>query len=139
MTSTVAAPRAAVLAPLRDWLRDQGTLAGERVYAHGLPAEPTLPAVSLTKIGLSPDGTVTERTLVQADCWHNRGQAALAEQLAAEVKTALEQAVPGTQLGSSTVRLMGADIEAEAALPDPDDGTPRYVLTALVTTKVVPA
>lgn len=135
--STVAAPRAAVLAPLRDWLRTKSTAAGTRVYAHGLPQSPTFPAVSLTKVGLSPDGTVTERTLVQADCWAAQGQAAAAEALAAEVKTALEQAVPGTQLGSSTVRLMGASIEGEAALPEPGDGTPRYVVTALVTTKVV--
>jgi hypothetical protein len=45
--------------------------------------------------------------------------------------------VPGTPLGDSNVRLLGASIEAEAALPDPDDGDPRYVVTALVTTKVV--
>jgi hypothetical protein len=125
-----------MLAPLRDWMRTQGTLAGARVYAHGLPASPTLPAVSLTKVGLVTDGTVTERTMVQADCWADRGQAAAAEQLAAEVKTALEQVTPSTLLGTSTVRIMGATIEAEVALPDPDDGTPRYSVTAIVVTKV---
>lgn len=135
--STVAAPRAAVLAPLRDWMRDEDTDAGARVYAHGLPATPTFPAVSLTKVGLTSDGTVTEQTLIQADCWAARGQAAAAETLAAQVKTALEQVVPSTQLGDSTVYLMGAQIEGEVALPDVD-GTPRYVVTALVTTKVVP-
>lgn len=136
--STITAPRAAVLAPLRDWMRGQSTSAGSRVYAHGLPAEPAFPAVSLTKVGLTSGG-VLEHTLIQADCWAAKGQAAAAEALAAEVKTALEQAVPGSQLGSSTVRLMGASIEAEAALPDPTDGTPRYVVTALVMTKVIPA
>lgn len=134
--STVAAPRAAVLAPLRDWLRTKSTAAGARVYAHGLPAEPTLPAVSLTKVGTSADGTVTERTLIQADCWAARGQAAAAEALAAQVKTAFEQVVPGTQCGTSTVYLMGAQIEGEVALPDPDDATPRYSVTILVVTKV---
>lgn len=133
--STIAAPRAAVLAPLRDWLRTKGTDAGARVYAHGLPAEPTFPAVSLTKVGLTADGTVTERTLIQADCWAARGQAAAAETLAAQVKTALEQVTPGTQLGDSDVYLMRAQIEGEVALPDVD-GTPRYVVTALVVTKV---
>jgi hypothetical protein len=132
--STVAAPRTAVLGPLRDWMRTTGTTAAARIYAHGLPATPTFPCVSLTKVGLSPDGTATERTLIQADCWAAKGQAAAAEALAAEIKTVLEQAAPGTAMG--TVRLMGASIEAEAALPDPDDGTPRYAVTALVTTKV---
>lgn len=136
--STVTAPRAAVLGPLRDWLRTTGTTAAGRVYAHGLPQSPTFPCVGLTKVGLTTGGA-TEQTLVQADCWAARGQGAAAETLAAEVKTALEQVVPGTQLGSSAVRLMGASIEAEAALPDPDDGTARYVVTATVTTKVVPA
>lgn len=135
--STVAAPRAAVVAPLRDWLRDEDTAAGARVWAHGLPASPTFPAVALYKVGLTPDGTTTEQTLIQADCWADRGQAADAEALAAEVKTAFEQVVPGTQLGTSTVRILGASIEGEVALPDPDDGTPRYSVTALVTTKVV--
>lgn len=137
--STIAAPRAAMLAPLRDWLRTTSTAAGSRVYAHGLPDNPTFPCVALYKIGRNTDGTVTEQTMVQADCWAAKGQGAAAEVLAAEVKTALEQVVPGTQLGTSTVRLLGASIEAEVALPDPDDGTPRYVVTALVMTKVVAA
>ena len=67
--STIAGPRAAVLAPLRDWARTLGTAAGSRVYAHGLPQAPTFPCVSLTKVGLVPDGTVTEQTLIQADCF----------------------------------------------------------------------
>jgi hypothetical protein len=117
-------------------MRGLSTSAGSRVYAHGLPQSPTFPAVSLSKVGLTPDGTVTEQTLIQADCWAARGQASDAEELAAEVKNALEQAVPGTLLGSSTVRIMGARIEGEVALPDPDDGTPRYVVTATVATKV---
>ncbi len=136
--STVAAPRAAVLAPLRDWLRTTSTAAGTRVYAHGLPASPTHPPVSHTKVGTSADGTVTERTHIQADWWAARGQAAAAEALAAQVKTAFEQAVPGTQMGASTVYLMGAQIEGEIALPDPDDATPRYVVSVLAVTKVVP-
>jgi hypothetical protein len=106
------------------------------VYAHGLPQSPTFPCVSFTKVGMVPDGTVTEQTLIQADCFAAKGQAAAAEQLAAEIKQALEQVTPGTQLGSSTVRIMGATIEGEVALPDPDDGTPRYVVTAIVATKV---
>lgn len=136
--STVAAPRAAVLGPLRDWLRGQTTDAGARVYAHGLPQHPTFPAVQITKVGLAADGTTTERTLIQLDCWTSVEQgAADAETLAAQIKTCLEQATPGTQLGTSNVRLLGAQIEAEAALPDPTDGTPRHVVTALVTTLVV--
>jgi hypothetical protein len=71
------------------------------------------------------------------NCWAAKGNAADAEELAAAVKTALEQVTPGAQLGTSSVRLLGASIEGEVALPDPDDGTPRYVVTALVTTKVV--
>jgi hypothetical protein len=118
-------------------MRTLSTSAGARVYAHGLPQSPTFPCVSLTKVGLTPDGTVTEQTMIQADCFAARGQAADAEELAAEVKNAFEQVVPGTQLGSSTVRLMGARIEGEVALPDPDDGTPRYVVTAIAATKVV--
>lgn len=145
--STVAGPRAAVVGPLRDWLRTvtgvtaltgtDATIGQESIYAAGLGSGHTFPAVVITKVGLTPDGTTTEQTLVQFDCWAARGNAAAAEALAAAVKTALEQVTPGTQLGSSTVRLMGANIEAEVALPDPDDGTPRYVVTALATTKVV--
>jgi hypothetical protein len=117
-------------------MRTQPTSAGGRVYASGVPQSPTFPCVSLTKVGLVTDGTVTEQSMVQADCWAAKGQAAAAETLAAEVKNVLEQATPGTQLGSSTVYLMGARIEGEVALPDPDDGTPRYVVTAIVATKV---
>lgn len=144
--STVAAPRAAVTGPVRDWLRDQTsvtTLCGTdpvlnepSIYAGGLASGHVLPAVTITKVGLSPDGTTTERHLLQFDCWAGRGQAATAEALAAAVKTAIEQVTPGTALGSS-VRLWGASIEAEVALPDPDDGAPRYVVTALLTTTVV--
>jgi hypothetical protein len=126
-----------MLAPLRDWLRTQGTLAGSRVWAHGLPADAALPSVVVTKVGLVTDNTVTEQTMVQVDCWAAKGDARIAEQLAAEVKNALLQAVPSTQLGSSTVRLMGASIEGEVALHDADDGTARYSVTAIVTTKVV--
>lgn len=145
--STITATRAAVLAPLRDWLRDQATvatlcgtdvgLAEPSIYAGGLGSGHVLPAVVLTKVGLTGLPSVTEQTLVQFDCWAAKGNAATAETLAAALKTALEQVTPGTQLGTSTVRLLGATIEAEAALPDPDDGTPRHVVTALVTTKVV--
>lgn len=134
--STVAAERAAVLAPLRDWLRTEDTVAGARVYAHGLPQAATLPAVVLTKIGLTPDGTATEQTMVQADCWANKGEAGVAEHLAAEIKTLLETSPP-EQLPDSTVRFLGARIESEVSLPDPDDGTPRHVVTAIVTTLVV--
>jgi hypothetical protein len=143
--STVAAPRAAVLGPLRDWLRDVtavaslcGTdtnLAEPSIYAGGLASGATFPAVVVTKVGLSPDGTSSERHLIQLDCWADAARDA--EELAAEVKTALEQVVPGTQLGSSDVRLWGATIEAEVALPDPDDGTARFVITANATTTVV--
>lgn len=145
--STVTAPRAAVTGPLRDWFRDQydvtslcGTdpvLNEPSIYAGGLASNAVLPAVVVSKVGLAADGTTTERHLIQFDCWADRGQAAAAEALAAAVKTALEQATPSTVLGTSFVRLLGAQIEAEAALPDPDDGTPRYVVTASVTTTVV--
>lgn len=145
--STVTATRAAVTGPLRDWLRDQttvSTLCGTdpvlnepSIYAGGLAANAVLPAVVVSKVGLATGATSTESHLVQLDCWADRGQAANAETLAAAVKTALESAV-NQLLGTSTVRLLGATIEAEAALPDPDDGTPRFVVTASVTTTVVP-
>ena len=145
--STITAPRAAVTGPLRDWLRDQTTVATlcgtdpvlnePSIYAGGLAANAVLPAVVITKIGLGADGTTTETHLLQFDCWAPRGQAANAETLAAAVKTVLESSTR-TTLGVSTVRLLGATIEAEAALPDPDDGTPRTVVTASVTTTVVP-
>jgi hypothetical protein len=133
--STVAGLRMPILAGLRDWMRTTGTTAGARVYAHGLPASPTFPAVVLTKVGLVTDGTVTEQTMIQADCWAVRGKAADAELLAAEVKNVLEQATPGTQAG--LVKLMGATIEGEVALHDADDATARYAVTAIITTKVV--
>lgn len=129
--STVAAPRVAVLGPLRDWLRTQSLSVGARVYAHRLARDATLPAVTLTKIGLTPDGTTTEQALVQFDCWATSDLQA--EELAAELKTCLEQAGPVTSGG---VRFHGTQIEAEVALPDPDDGTPRYVVAALVVTSV---
>ena len=143
--STVAAPRAAAVGPVRDWLRattsvaslcgtDDG-LSQPSVYAHNLGSGAEMPAVVVTKVGLSPDGTVTERHLLQFDCWASKAQGAgEAEALAAAVKTALETDLPATSDG---VRLWGASIEAEVALPDPDDGQPRYVVTALVTTSVV--
>ena len=145
--STVTATRAAVTGPLRDWLRDQTSVSSlcgtdpvlnePSIYAGGLAANAVLPAVVVSKVGLGTGATSTESHLVQLDCWADRGQAANAEALAAAVKTALESAV-NQLLGTSTVRLLGAAIEAEAALPDPDDGTPRFVVTASVTTTVVP-
>jgi hypothetical protein len=145
--STVTAPRAAVLGPVRDWLRDttavatlcgtDTTLTEPSIYAGGLATSAVLPAVVLTKVGLGADGTTTENHLVQFDCWASKADgAADAEALAAAVKTALESAT-GVALGASSVRLLGAQIEAEVALPDPDDGTPRYVVTATLTTTVV--
>jgi hypothetical protein len=133
--STVAGLRMPVLAGFRDWLRTLSTTAGTRVYAHGLPASPTFPAVVLTKVGLVTDGTVTEQTMIQADCWADRGKANDAEILAAEVKNALEQVTPGTQAG--LVQILGATIEGEVALHDADDATARYAVTAIITTKVV--
>jgi hypothetical protein len=143
--TTITAPRAAVTGPLRDWLRDQTAVASlcgtdpvlnePSIYAGGLAHDAVLPAVAVTKVGLGAAATTTEDHLIQFDCWAPRGQAANAETLAAAVKTTLE-AVVRTPLGNSTVRLLGATIEAEAALPDPDDGTPRYVVTATLTTTV---
>lgn len=135
--STISGPRAAVLGPLRDWLRDEALSVGPRVYAHGLPQDASFPAVSATIVGLNVDNTVTSQTLVQFDCWADRGRGAQAEELAADIQNTLLQAVPGTQLGTSTVRLMDASIEGLAPLHDEDDGAARYVVTALVTTKVV--
>lgn len=145
--STITAPRAAVTGPLRDWLRDQTAVASlcgtdpvlsePSIYAGGLASGHVLPAVVVTKVGLGSDATATETHLIQLDCWADRGQAATAEALAAAVKTTLESVTPGAPLGNSSVRLLGAVIEAEVALPDPDDGTPRFVVTASLTTTVV--
>lgn len=146
--STVDAPRAAVLSPYRDWLRTTATglLCGldtgltpdaRAVYAGGLPPQAPTPNIVLTKIGLSVGGGAVQTTLVQFDVRADKGAADACEQVAASLRTTLEQAVPNTALGASSVRHKGAVIEGEVALPEPGDGAPRFIVTASLTTTVV--
>lgn len=126
---TLAAPTSA----LRDWLRGAGLSVDARVYAGGLPADATLPAVVLHRVSGTFDGPI-DVGVYQVDCWAATGPAA--ETLAYEVASLLVSTAP-TDVGA--VRVAGTVVESVAAVPDPDDpDVYRYTVAAQVSTVPAP-
>lgn len=152
MSVDLAATFAPPTVPLRDWLREQfastvGTDANgtEMVYVGGLPdaayANGALrgTAVTLYTAGGTSGGTALDRPFVRFNVWAQ--SAATAEAAAYALRALLDRTLPGTALGlaaaPSTVRLIGADTPAPIWAPDPDDQTPRFVVTSTITVQAV--
>lgn len=142
--SPVDAPaRLAFTGPYRDWLRTLTavtSLLADGAPSHGvyasavLPKTAALPAICVQVVGPAATSNHLDGRLVQHDIW--AADAVDCDEIEAALRTALEQALPGTPLGDDGLRLMGADAPAGISLPDPDDGTNRHVVTATVTTRV---
>lgn len=145
-----AATFAPVMAPLRDWLREQDDLVAlcgtdtngtAQVYAGGLPDAADLtngPAVVLYTAGGLDGGTLLDRPFVRFNVWAET--APDAEQVAYTLRSVLDHAA-GAALGPaadpSDVRLAGADTAAPLWAPDPDTNRPRFVVTTTLTVQAV--
>lgn len=139
-----AATFAPVMAPLRDWLREEFTASvgvdtngTVQVYAGGIPDAVDLdsgPAVELATAGGLDGGPVHTRPFVRFTI-HAAG-AYDAETAAWALKALLDHA-RGAALGDSDVRLAGADTEPPIWAPDPDSRTPRFVVTTTLTVQAV--
>lgn len=119
---------------LRDWLRSASaitSLVAQRVWANGLPNDPALPAVVVTRIGGGPSLPLDVGTY-QIDCWAPTGSGAVA--LVNALIRLLYSTPSGTALGSLTYG--GAVEEPEITWqPDSETATPRYVITVQIVTK----
>ena len=125
---------------LRSWLRTE--LGTQRVF-FGLPkqvTESSFPLVVLTRVGggdEAGDAAVDQATL-QLDCWGSidaasgYGKKSTATALKNSVRSALNSLANGADL-TAAVRCLGASVESDVWVPDPDDDRPRYVLTATIT------
>lgn len=137
MTVTVTEPTTS----LRDWLRTHADIvaalptdgAGKRtVYAGGLPATPSLPAVVLNRIGGDVDDLGVDSGLYQFDCWADTASAA--GTVAGVIQSLLLNTTTTTI--ASGLSVDGASIESSIYFPDPDSpDTHRYIVTAQVVTK----
>lgn len=156
MTVDLAATFAPPTVPLRDWLRENfsatvGTDANgtEMVYAAGgLPDAAFTDAgvlrgtaVTLYTAGGLDGGVAHDRPFARFNVWDP--SASTAEAAAYALRALLDHALPGTALGlaasPSSVRLRGADTAPPLWAPDPDTGTPRFVVTATLTLQAVSA
>jgi len=145
-----AATFAPVSAPLRDWLREHADLAAHvgtdtngtvQFYAGGFPSAVDLtsgPAVAIYTAGGLDGGTALDRPFVRFNVEALSAEAA--EATAYAIRSALTHAA-GAALGlaadPSDVRLVGADVPAPLWAPDPDDNTPRFVVTSTLTVQAV--
>ena len=121
---------------LRDWLRTVPgvvAVAAQRVYIGPMPQAAPLPAVVVTRIGGGIADLPLDGVGVQLDCWAQTGVAA--EALAAAVCRAVLSTLPETTMGDG-LTWMGGTITSITWLPDPRDGTPRYVVRANLTMRM---
>ena len=142
-----AATFAPLTAPLRDWLRENAEIAAAvdtdtngtvQVYAGGVPDAASGTSISIYTAGGLDGGALHDRPFARFNVWAT--SAAVAEQVAYTLRSVLEHAA-GAALGPaadpSDVRLVGADTAAPLWAPDPDDNTPRFVVTATLTVQAV--
>lgn len=152
MSIDQAATFAPVTVPLRDEMRTDPAMVAnvgtdsagrEMVYAGGIPTEAyqadgkTLRGVVvvLAATGGLDGGTAYDRPFIRFSVYSS--SAAEAEAAAYGLREWLAHLKPGLLLGSSQVRLAGAESEPPIWAPDPDTRTPRYVVTATLTVQAV--
>ena len=143
---TTTPTRVPVTTPLRDLLRTATsitTLLGDGatgIYAgDNLPKDATLPAINMRRVSPGGEFEQLDQTLIRFDIWaDNPGDV---EAVEAALRTYLEALAskPLTPPTGATHRAVVLGVQAPPGipLPDPDDGTPRAVVTATVTTKAV--
>lgn len=128
-TRTFVDPEAAV----RDWLKNQITGIGDRVFL-SLPERVTLPAVDLLMLdgGIDSSEAPLAHVLFTFSAWGRKGNRPEAAAAIWSLASVLNSTQGGTLL-SANVAFMGAQMIAGPSFrPDPD-GTPRYVLDAALT------
>lgn len=129
--------------PLRDWLRQQPTLAllgdppiGNRIFASVLPKGCPLPAIAFHRMpGSSIDNTI-ETAQYQFDCWApNPGADSVlssgpdfAEQMGARLATLLTSTPPRVRLGPTLVFEGPGQYVDSFFLPELKTGIPRQVV-----------
>ena len=126
-----------VMGDLRGWLRLHpylSSLSG-RVFFR-IPERPTVPLLRIHRSGggNQPGEAPIEDVQVGIDVWG--GTYAEIVTLTNDIKSALHLMPSGTHLGTSTVCL-NADVIGEVDSPDPDTGSPRKIITALLTVRSV--
>lgn len=126
--------------PLRDTLRGYAPItriAAQRVFVGKGSRRLNQPWLQIRRVGGGPDLTYDE-PVVQFNCYAPEHGEANAEALAAAVVTWLLNTPPHTRLADG-LEYMGADEDAITTqdLPDPEDDTPRYVVTAPLSLRIV--
>lgn len=123
--------------PVRDWLRTQNLdVIGQRVYL-GAPTDATYPLIDITLVDGGVDTNVALATpLFQFSVWGDGPGADRAElQGIAWALVALIQATDYAE--SLTHALMGATVNVGPVPRYDADGTPRYLIEAAISMKVI--
>lgn len=129
---------------MKDYLRGLGTLTtalgGQRIFWES-PKNPPYPHIVITRVGggdqvPSSDAPV-DGALLSFDCWgemdsKGRGQWRELVAVVNTLRSALEQIRGRTTLASG-VDAFGVQLAGVVRAPDPDNGRPRYTVTAEVT------
>ena len=129
---TLTVPFTEPTTKLRDWLRGLAavqSVAAQRVYAGGLPKTPTLPAVTIRRIGGGLDGPV-DLGLYQIDCWATTAPDASA---VASVVGAQVESVGLTDL--TGVSLCGGTVQSVNYIDTTTPDLYRYSLTVQLVTR----
>lgn len=128
---------------LRTYLRAnagvQTALGGQRVFL-AVPDDPPWPLVTVTRVGGGESATSdapVDQALVSIECWgeidaNGRPKWLALMTVVNAVRSALD-VIRGRTTLSSDVDGFGITVAGVVRAPDPDNGRPRYVVTAEVT------
>ena len=162
-----AATFAPVTGPLRDWLREQPAIVAAvatdtsglpAVYAGGRPANvrDVDTVIACYAAGGTSGGTGLDRPFMRFDVWAKSAETA--EQVAHTLRSVLDHAAGAVLAAAADVtvergdvryarsrngepdtppRLVGADTAPPIWAPDPDDNSPRFVVTTTLTVQAV--
>jgi hypothetical protein len=130
---------------LRTWLKSLASvtaLVGTRVFndvPKGAKESKTFPCITLKRIGGADDSgeAPMDNALVQIDCWGSIDHDGLGHPIKATsdvirrtIRAELK-AMDQTTLAPGVAGL-GASVTSDIYIPDPTDGRPRHIVTALV-------
>lgn len=128
---------------LRTYLRTVSALTtalgGQRVFWE-VPANPPYPCITVTRIGggeTPGSDAPIDNALISFDCWGDfdaagRGKWRELMTVVNTLRSALEQVRGRTTLATG-VHAFGIAVAGVVRAPDPDNGRPRYTVTAEVT------
>jgi hypothetical protein len=113
-------------------------LGGARVFWE-IPSDPPWPLVTISRVGggQDPGEAPVDRALVSFDCWgdlDDKGRARWRELTAVvnALRSALD-AIEGRTTLASGVDVFGVSVAGVVRSADPNNGRPRYTVTAEVT------